>query len=205
MPPRLAPALIAVLVVLVVLGALVAASSTCARPCATGWASSRCAVERVDRLPELPAATKLELGRRVTAAQAARPSRPPAAHGPRARRAGRHLRRPGDRPRARLAGLRRPSRASGRNRASAALLDELEGDSLPYAQKLVAGGVPIKRVDVNGAPGLFIAGEHALALPDELHPRLAGNTLLWARAGVTYRLETALGVRAALRLARSVR
>jgi hypothetical protein len=205
LPPRLAPALIAVLVVLVVLGALVAASSD-VRATLRDWLGiGAVAVERVDRLPELPAATKLELGRRVTAAQAARHLGHPlltvrALGAPDAIYAG-----PATVP-ARVSvvygarpGL--PAATAG----VGALLDELEGDSLPYAQKLVTGGVPIKRVDVNGAPGLFIAGEHALALPDELHPRLAGNTLLWARAGVTYRLETALGVRDALRLARSVR
>jgi hypothetical protein len=85
-----------------------------------------------------------------------------------------------------------------------ALLDEIDGDQVPFIQKLVGGGVPIVRVDVDGARGFFIAGRHAVYLPDELKPRLAGNTLLWVRGGVTYRLETALGVKAALRLARSV-
>ena len=49
---------------------------------------------------------------------------------------------------------------------------------------------------------MFVSGRHALFLPDQLKPRLAGNTVLWVRDGVTYRLETALGVKAALRLAR---
>jgi hypothetical protein len=85
-----------------------------------------------------------------------------------------------------------------------ALLDEIEGDQLPFIQKLVSARVPVKRVDVNGAEGIFVGGRHAVYLPDQLRPRLAGNTLLWVRDGVTYRLETALGVDAALRLARSV-
>ena len=42
---------------------------------------------------------------------------------------------------------------------------------------------------------------HLVAPPN----RLAGNTLLWVRGDTTYRLETALGRDAALRLARSVR
>jgi hypothetical protein len=55
---------------------------------------------------------------------------------------------------------------------------------------------------VNGAIGVFIAGEPHVVIPPN---RLAGNTLLWVRGDTTYRLETALGRRAALRLARSVR
>jgi hypothetical protein len=87
-----------------------------------------------------------------------------------------------------------------------ALLDEIEGDTpIAYAEKLVGARVPITEVKVNGAPGYFIGGAHALQLPDELRPRLAGNTLVWVRDGVTYRLETALGLRRALALARSVR
>ena len=64
--------------------------------------------------------------------------------------------------------------------------------------------VPITRVRVNGARGYFIGGQHSVSLPDELRPRLAGNTLVWVRDAVTYRLETKLGRAAALRLARSV-
>ena len=43
-----------------------------------------------------------------------------------------------------------------------------------------------------------------MSLPDELRPRLAGNTLVWVHDAVTYRLETRLGREAALRLARTV-
>jgi hypothetical protein len=70
--------------------------------------------------------------------------------------------------------------------------------------KLVAGNVPITRVRVNGARGYFIGGQHSVSLPDELRPRLAGNTLVWVHDAVTYRLETRLGREAALRLARTV-
>jgi hypothetical protein len=87
-----------------------------------------------------------------------------------------------------------------------ALLDEIVGDTpLIYAEKLVGARVPITRVTVNGVDGYFIGGSHALQLPDELRPRLAGNTLVWKRGAVTYRLETALGLRKTLALARSVR
>ena len=85
-----------------------------------------------------------------------------------------------------------------------ALLDQLQGDAMIFVEKLVAGNVPVTRLRVNGAPGYFIGGAHSVSLPDELRPRLAGNTLVWVRDAVTYRLETKLGRAAALRLARSV-
>jgi hypothetical protein len=100
--------------------------------------------------------------------------------------------------------LARPGLPNGKAGVGA-LLDEISGgDGLVFVEKLVAGRVPITRVNVNGARGYFIGGAHALQLPDELRPRLAGNTLVWERDAVTYRLETALGLRRALALARSV-
>jgi hypothetical protein len=204
LPRRLAPALAVVLVVLVALGALLAASPG-VRATVRDWLGiGAVAVERVDRLPDLSTARQLQLGRRVTAAAATRRFGHPvltvrALGAPDAIYSGTAV----VPARVSLVYVARPGLPAG-TAGVGALLDEIEGDSLPFAQKLVGGGVPITRVNVNGAPGLFIGGRHALALPDELRPRLAGNTLLWAHGGVTYRLETALGVRAALRLARSV-
>jgi hypothetical protein len=204
-PRRPAPVVIAVVVaVLVVLGALVAASPD-VRATLRDWLGiGGVAVQRVDRLPDLSTARTLQLGRRVTTAQAARQLGHPvltvrALGAPDAIYAGEAV----VPARVSLVYVARPGLPAG-IAGVGALLDELEGDQLPFAQKLVAGGVPISRVDVNGAHGLFIGGRHAFALPDELRPRLAGNTVLWARDGVTYRLETALGLHAALRLARSV-
>jgi hypothetical protein len=65
----------------------------------------------------------------------------------------------------------------------------------------VAAGVPITRVRIRGARGYFIGGEHVFEPPQ----RPAGRTLLWARDGVTYRLEGDLPLATAVRLARSVR
>ena len=47
-------------------------------------------------------------------------------------------------------------------------------------------------------------GPHAVTLPDELRPRIAGNTVVWMHDAVTYRLETKLGRAAAVRLAETV-
>jgi hypothetical protein len=204
LPGRLAPALAVLLVVLVALGALLAASPG-VRATLRDWLGiGAVAVKRVDRLPDLAPARQLALGRRVTAAAAARHLGHPvlsvrALGPPDAIYEGQAI----APARVSLIYVARPGLPAG-TAGVGALLDELEGDSLPFAEKLVGSGVPIVRVKVNGAPGLFIGGRHALVLPDELRPRLAGNTLLWARDGVTYRLETALGVRASLRLARSV-
>ncbi|HKE81091.1 MAG TPA: hypothetical protein VKB54_17370 [Solirubrobacteraceae bacterium] len=206
MPRRLAPVVVAVIVaVLVALGALIAASPD-VRATLRDWLGiGSIAVRRVDRLPDVAPARTLDLGRRVTAAQAQRHLDHPlvtvrALGEPDAIYAGDAV----VPARVTLVYVARPGLPVASTTGVGALLDEIAGDQLPFAEKLVAGGVPIVRVKVNGAPGLFIGGRHALALPDELHPRLAGNTLLWARDGVTYRLETALGVRRALRLARSV-
>jgi hypothetical protein len=202
---RLMPALVVVLVVLLALGTLLAASPS-VRATLRDWLGiGAVAVKRVDRLPDLSTARELNLGRRVTAAQAARHLGHPVAS----------VRALGDPDaiydsgaivpaRVSLVYVARPGLPAG-TAGFGALLDELDNDQLPFVEKLVGGGVPIVRVDVNGARGFFIAGDHALQLPDELQPRLAGNTLLWVRDGVTYRLETGLGVKAALRLARSVR
>jgi hypothetical protein len=204
LPRRLAPALVVVLVVLLALGTLLAASPG-VRATLRDWLGiGAVSIERVHRLPDVAPARTLDLGRRVTAAQAERHLGHPVARvralgEPDAIYAGRAVA-PAEVslvyvPRAGL-----PASTAG----VGALLDELGSDSLPFIRKFVHAGTPIVAVDVNGAPGLFIAGKHAIELPDEFRPRLSGNTIVWVRDGITYRLESALGKRAALRLARSV-
>jgi hypothetical protein len=201
---RLLPALVAVLVILVAFGALLAASPG-VRATLRDWLGiGTVSIKRVDRLPDLSPARRLELGRRVNAAQAARHLGHPivtvrALGAPDAIYAGTAI----VPVQVSVVYVARPGLPAG-TAGIGALLDEIEGDQLPFIQKLVDARVHIKRVDVNGAEGIFVSGRHAVFLPDELRPRLAGNTLLWVRDGVTYRLETALGVDAALRLARSV-
>jgi hypothetical protein len=79
-------------------------------------------------------------------------------------------------------------------------------------QKIVDSGTPVEAIDVDGAPGYWISGDsHELLFvaPDgEVIPdsrRLANNTLVWTRDGVTYRLEADLGLEEALELAVSLR
>jgi hypothetical protein len=202
--PRLATALAAVLVALVAFGILLAASPG-VRATLRDWLGiGSVRITRVEHLPDLAPARELGLGRRASFASAE------AEFGTIA--TVRALGEPdvvylgeGLPHRVTLVYVARSDLPAGKAGVGA-LLDEIEGDTpLIYAEKLVGARVPITRVTVNGAHGYFIGGSHALQLPDELRPRLAGNTLVWQRDAVTYRLETALGLRAALALARSVR
>jgi hypothetical protein len=203
LPARLAPAAVALLLVLLALGALLAASPG-VRATLRDWLGiGSVRITRVERLPDLSPARQLALGRRASVAAASRHLGSPIA-------TVRALGAPdaiyvGDGPPARvsLVYAARPGLPPG-TAGVGALLDELQGDALPFVEKFVTGNVPITRVRVNGVRGYFIGGQHTVNLPDELRPRLAGNTLVWLQDAVTYRLETKLGREAALRLARSV-
>jgi hypothetical protein len=77
-------------------------------------------------------------------------------------------------------------------------------------KKLAAGGTPVVEVLVDGDPGYWVPGPHTVFLVTEGgsfiedRARTAGNTLLWSRDGITYRLETGLGMERALAVARTV-
>jgi hypothetical protein len=86
-------------------------------------------------------------------------------------------------------------------RGIGALLTVLPGGDPAIVKKLAGTGTSVEFVDVDGAFGVFLSGEQHVVGPPN---RLAGNTLIWVRGEVTYRLESALGRDAALRLARSV-
>jgi len=57
-------------------------------------------------------------------------------------------------------------------------------------QKLVGAGTGIRHVRVQGAPGLYIADAHVVDFLYGGDPRLSQPTLLWVRRGLTYRLES---------------
>jgi hypothetical protein len=201
--PRLATALAAMLVVLIAFGVLLA-SSPGVRATLRDWLGiGSVRITRVERLPDLAPARELGLGKRVTMARAEADfgtiATVRALGAPDAIYLGEGLPH-----RVSLVYIARPGLPAGKA-GIGALLDEIQGDTpLVYAEKLVGARVPITHVKVNGDDGYFIGGSHALQLPDELRPRLAGNTLVWQHDAVTYRLETALGLRQALALARSV-
>jgi hypothetical protein len=81
---------------------------------------------------------------------------------------------------------------------------------LPFLEKLVRAD-QVQEVQVGGSPGYWIEGEHIVTYLDargatvEERSRLAGNTLLWQRGDVTFRLESALPIEEAIRIAESMR
>ncbi len=83
-------------------------------------------------------------------------------------------------------------------------------DSETWAQKMLVA-TP-ESLTVNGAPGLWVPEQHEIFLFNPhtgtryTTPNLvAGQTLLWAANGLTYRLETSLSREEAVRLAESLR
>ncbi len=81
----------------------------------------------------------------------------------------------------------------------------------PLVEKMVPPGTTIEAVAVDRAAGYWLGdGVHeffyidARGEPQPLTARLAANTLLWARDGVTYRLESTLDRDAALAVARQL-
>jgi hypothetical protein len=196
---RLVPAVAALAIVIVALAAVFAASSS-VRATVRDWLGiGSVRITRVQTLPDLSPARELQLGRRATVAQAnAYLGSPIATVRALGAPDGIYL---GDTVPARVAVVygARPGTAG-----VGALLDQIQGDATAFIEKFVAGGVPITPVRVNGERGYFIGGSHTVNLPDELRPRVAGNTVVWLHDAVTYRLETKLGREAAVRLAQSV-
>ena len=203
LPGRLVPALVAVLVLLIALGAVLAASPS-VRATLRDWLGiGSVRITRVQTLPDISPARQLELGRRATVAEANAHLGSPIA-------TVRALGRPAaiyvddvPPPRVSVVYAARPGLPPG-VAGVGALLDEIQGDATAFIEKFVAGGVPITPVRINGERGYFIGSPHAVTLPDELRPRIAGNTVVWLHDAVTYRLETKLGRAAAVRLAETV-
>jgi hypothetical protein len=80
-----------------------------------------------------------------------------------------------------------------------------------YYRKVLNAPARVTEVSVGGAPGFFISGPpHYFIYVDETgrdvdaSHRVVGDTLIWSNGPVTYRLESALDVDAAIRLAESL-
>jgi hypothetical protein len=91
------------------------------------------------------------------------------------------------------------------------LLTELRGFDL-MMKKTAAGDTVIEPLRVNGSDGVWIEGApHIVSYYDPLGAhrtratRLAGNVLIWARGGFTFRLEGRMSRAQALHIARLVR
>jgi hypothetical protein len=115
----------------------------------------------------------------------------------------------------------RPDPAQGAEGGVGLLLTQFRGDLVPGgfgkglapdAGKGLGPETRLEAVTVGGAPGYWIEGQpHLFFYRDptgqvrQENVRLVGNTLLWEQAGLTLRLESALGKSEALRIAASVR
>jgi hypothetical protein len=85
------------------------------------------------------------------------------------------------------------------------LLFELEsGPGADIVKKAAVGTTDVEYVDVDGEPGIWIGGRHAVYLPGG-PPRAAGRVLIWKHGRLTLRLEAAVGRERALAIARSLR
>ena len=88
-----------------------------------------------------------------------------------------------------------------------ALLSELLTGADPVLmKKFVSGSTQVEWVQLDpGTPAVWIHGGRHVFLEPQLPARFAGNTLVWQRNGITYRLEGRTLTRAdALRIARSL-
>lgn len=85
------------------------------------------------------------------------------------------------------------------------LLFEFEnGEGPEILKKAAVGTTDVENVDVDGEPGIWIGGRHALHLPGG-PPQASGHALIWQHGRLTLRLEAAVGREQALAIARSVR
>ncbi|MHB8510077.1 MAG: hypothetical protein ACYDGR_15790 [Candidatus Dormibacteria bacterium] len=92
------------------------------------------------------------------------------------------------------------------------LLTEFRGTLAPqFFGKILGPGTLLKEVDVAGTRGYWITGSpHAFFYqqvggnPTDEPLRLADNTLLWEKGGVTFRIESGLDLDAALRVANGI-
>ena len=93
------------------------------------------------------------------------------------------------------------------------LLNEFHGTyDTEIVEKLIHEGTRVEQITVDGAPGYWIYGApHFFVYIDETGQRMedtyrsVGQSLVWTRDGITYRLETGLDRDAAIRLAESLR
>ena len=84
------------------------------------------------------------------------------------------------------------------------LFEFKNGEGPEILKKAAVGTTDVENVDVEGEPGIWIGGRHALYLPGG-PPQASGHALIWQHGGLTLRLEAAVGREQALAIARSVR
>jgi hypothetical protein len=163
-------------------------------------------IELVDRLPETEISAPLGLGERVSLAEARRRAAFPVAipsAGGFAEPDGAYFSSvsPGGFVSLLYGSATRPR----------AVLSEFEGETGDLIDKSVGPETTLERVTVGGAPGFWLEGEpHTFVFRNKYGAvqsgtlRLARNTLVWERNGITFRLEGDLTKDEALRVASSL-
>lgn len=111
-----------------------------------------------------------------------------------------------------LVWLARPELPQAAETGVGLLITQFRGDLDPgFIKKLVGGRTTVQFLSVGDAPGYWIQGDpHEFFYTNSRgtfveRTRLAGNVLLWARGGVTYRIEGARTLDEALRIAATMR
>ena len=107
----------------------------------------------------------------------------------------------------------RPGLPATTDRDVGLILTQFRGDVDPgYFEKILTPGTTITPVAVGDASGYWISGQpHEIVYvnpsgePVFDSRRIVGDSLIWARDGITYRLETGLDQAAAVALAESLR
>ena len=96
-------------------------------------------------------------------------------------------------------------------REPAWLVMEVVAPSELLLEKIALTGAHVRRLTVNGRPGVWVEGPQELVyvLRDKdgavEEPRLSGNTLIWEQGGVSVRIETTHGLAEALAVAAGMR
>jgi hypothetical protein len=154
-------------------------------------------IERVPRLPPLPAGARLGLGERIPLNRARHaagftallPTQPATAYLDRDVAGG------------------RISLVTG-----PVLIIELRGTSTPFISKLIGPDTHAQPVRVNGGHGIYLSGAtHEVIFQESTGAiqtdriRLAGNVLLWQQGPLTLRIEGTHTLNQALAIARSLR
>jgi hypothetical protein len=106
-----------------------------------------------------------------------------------------------------------PGLPESEHSGAGALLTQFPGrTNAEFIRKFAGPGTTIERVEVDGEPGFWLAGEaHGLLYEDptgeirEAPSRLVGPTLVWRHGARTLRLEADVSKSRALAIARSIR
>lgn len=210
---------VAAILVIVLLGGLALGVSPGARTAVAGWLGLRDVhITRVPSEPTPPpgpVGKDLRLGQRVTLEEARRrvpyrvlvPDLPALGEPDEV-----YLAEPPPAGRVALVYRASPDLPEAKETGVGLLMTQFRGDLPGYFSKMLGPRTRVETVKVGGTRGYWIEGaSHLFLYRDaegevrEEDVRLAGNTLLWERGGLTLRMESDLSKKEALRVAESLR